>query len=206
MLTLITSLSLLFISPFLYKAAIKVKRVWKAVERTMNICVTALVVLHLLPESIHIMGYSAIIFAFVGLFLPGILERLWAKGADQIHLTSIILSLAGLMIHGLMDGAALATPSSGSGVHSLALAVVLHTLPAGLLICSIFYPRSQNYVPPVFLFTLGLSTIFGYFAGTQFFSLQEHGVYIAAFQAFVAGSFLHITFDTHGHMHEVHQH
>ncbi len=203
MISLITSLGLLFIAPFLYRAAIRVKRVWSAVEKLMNITVTALVVLHLLPESIHIVGWPAIVFAFIGLFLPGLLERLWERGAEQVHLVSIMLSLIGLIIHGLLDGAALATPVSSS--NNLPLAVVLHTLPAGMLICSIFYPRSQKYVPPILLGTLGVSTLLGFFAGSRFFSMQEHAAYFAAFQAFVAGSFLHITFDTHdphkGHKH-----
>lgn len=204
MIPLITSLSLLFIAPFLYRAAIRVKKIWNAVEKLMNIVVTALVVLHLLPESIHIVGWPAVLFAFLGLFLPGLLERLWERGAEQVHLVSIILSLVGLIIHGLMDGAALATPSSSS--NSLPLAVVLHTLPAGMLICSIFYPRSQKYVPPILLTTLGLSTLFGYFAGTRYFSMQEHAIYFAMFQAFVAGSFLHITFDLHEPHHHGHAH
>lgn len=200
MIPLITSLGLLFIAPFLYSAAIRVKKIWSAVEKLMNITVTALVVLHLLPESIHIMGWYAVFFAFIGLFLPGILERLWTRGAEQVHFASIILSLIGLFIHGLMDGAALATPISNN--NSLPIAVVLHTLPAGMLICSIFYPRSRKIVPPILLSTLGLSTLLGYFAGGLFFSLQEHASYFAAFQAFVAGSFLHITFD----LHEPHDH
>jgi len=205
MIPLITSLGLLFIAPFLYSAAIRVKKVWSAIEKLMNIVVTALVVLHLLPESIHIVGWYAVALAFVGLFLPGLLERLWERGAERVHLVSIILSLIGLIIHGLMDGAALATPVTSS--NSLPLAVVLHTLPAGMLICSIFYPRSQKYVPPILLATLGLSTLFGFFAGARFFDLQEHSSYFAAFQAFVAGSFLHITFDLHEpHSHHGHIH
>ena len=195
MIPLVTSLGLLFLAPFLYTAAIRVKKIWSAIEKLMNVTVTALVVLHLLPESIHIIGWLAVVFAFVGLFLPGILERLWKRGAERVHSISIILSLIGLFIHGLMDGAALATPISNT--NSLPLAVVLHTLPAGMLICSIFYPRSKKIVPPILLTTLGLSTLLGYFAGTLFFSLQEHADYFASFQAFVAGSFLHITFDLH---------
>ena len=203
MIPLITSLGLLFIAPFLYGAAIRVKKVWSAIEKLMNVVVTALVVLHLLPESIHIVGWSAVALAFVGLFLPGLLEQLWKRGADQVHLVSIVLSLIGLIIHGLLDGAALATPVTSS--NTLPLAVVLHTLPSGILICSIFYPRAQKYVPPILLGTLGLSTLFGFFAGTRFFSLQDHAAYFAAFQAFVAGSFLHITFDTHDlHKHHAH--
>ena len=205
MIPLITSLGLLFISPFLYTAAIRVKKVWTAVEKLMNISVTALVVLHLLPESIHLIGWSAVAFALLGLFLPGTLERLWKRGAERVHFVSIVLSIIGLFIHGLMDGAALATPVTSS--NTLPLAVVLHTLPAGILICSIFYPRSQKHIPPILLATLALSTLVGYFAGTQFFSLQEHSSYFAAFQAFVAGSFLHITFDLHEpHNHHEHSH
>lgn len=205
MITLIVSLGLLFISPFLYRAAIRVKKIWAAVEKIMNIFVTALVVLHLLPESIHLMGWPAVAFAFLGLFLPGTLERIWKRGAESVHTASIALSIIGLFIHGLMDGAALATPVSST--NTLPLAVVLHTLPAGILICSIFYPRSQKHIPPILLATLALSTLVGYFAGTQFFSLQEHSTYFAAFQAFVAGSFLHITFDLHEpHSHAEHEH
>lgn len=207
MIPLVTSLGLLFVAPFLYSAAIRVKNVWAAVEKMMNIVVTALVVLHLLPESIHILGWSAVLCAFVGLFLPGALERLWKKGADSVHSITILLALVGLFIHGLMDGAALATPVTST--NSLPLAVVLHTLPSGMLICSIFYPRSRKFVPPILLLTLGLSTLIGYFAGIHYFSLQQNAWFFASFQAFVAGSFLHITFDLHephNHHHEHHHH
>ena len=204
MIPLITSLSLLFLSPALYRAAIRIKKVWSAMEKLISITMTALVVLHLLPESIHIVGWTAVALAFLGLFLPGFLERLWKKGAEQVHLVSITLSILGLSVHGLMDGAALATPMSSS--NTLPLAVVLHSLPAGLLMCSIFYLNPQKWLLPLLIAILGLATLLGYFAGTQYLNLQEHAYFFAAFQAFVAGSFLHITFDRHDHVHEAEEH
>ncbi len=204
MTALVISLVLLFISPFIYLTALQFKKVWAAIEKIISFSVSALVVLHMLPESIVILGWSAILFALAGLFLPPLLEHLWKKGAEQVHLVSIMMSLVGLIIHGIMDGAALATPVTAT--NTLPLAVVLHTLPAGILICSIFYPRSQKYVPPILLATLALSTMLGFFLGSQLFSLQKHAYYFAMFQALVAGSLLHITFDFHDPHDHPHSH
>ena len=90
-----------------------------------------------------------------------------------------------------MDGVALATPA-GMG-NSLPLAVILHRLPDGLLICAFFAER--RYLSYLILALLGVATLGGFVAGGSF--LQDHAGFLACFQALVAGSFLHITFDYH---------
>ncbi|MBI2603277.1 MAG: hypothetical protein HYW48_09495 [Deltaproteobacteria bacterium] len=191
MIALTISIVLLLVAPFVYRALLEMKKFWGAMQKLVNILISALVVLHLLPESIAQIGWPALGLAFFGLFLPGLLERAWKRGAETVHLTSVGVGLIGLLLHGAMDGVALATPASMG--NSLPLAVILHRLPDGMLICAFFADR--RYLSYLVLALLGISTLGGFMAGGRFF--QEHAGVLAYFQALVAGSFLHITFDYH---------
>ena len=203
MLELILSIFLFVIAPFIYTWAARYGRAWITIETLISISIVGLVALHLIPESIHYAGFNSVGFAFVGLILPSALERLWHKAAPRVHMLSVVFSMLGLVIHGMMDGAALAIPSfhdhhhhgsHDSHVH-LPLAVLLHRLPVGLFIWS--YLRPQGLLKPVFVLSLiSLSTIIGYgLAGTIVHQLDNQ--LLAYFQALVAGSLLHIVFDKH---------
>jgi len=199
MIPLIISLLMLALAPFIYQWALKFQGAWKYTNRLLIFLVTGIVVLHLLPESIRIVGISASALAMLGLFLPGIMERLWAREASVIHKFTMLFAAAGLAVHGMMDGAALATPGAGmQGGALLQWAVLLHRLPAAIFLWSIFYPgRGMKFSLGVLLL-LGVFTLTGFGIGQSFlqFTAQSSGLYY--FQALVAGSLLHIAFDQHG--------
>src|SRR4051812_22000565 len=108
MFALLISIFTLVLSPLLYFAAIQYKKVWVVVERILALSIGAVVVLHLIPESVIMSGWSAIPLAFLGLFLPSVLERFWQRKAESIHFVALAIGVLGLGLHGIMDGAALA--------------------------------------------------------------------------------------------------
>lgn len=206
MTSLIISNSVLALAPIIYFSATRFGKLWAVFEKFLMITVASMVVLHILPESIRAIGHQAVIFAFIGLFLPSTLERIWTLRAAKIHYISILCSLFGLFVHGLMDGAALGIPSMGalnSSGDLLKLAVILHRLPAALFIWSLFYPKHGATIPSLALMGLATSTAIGYFSAEWMMNFAKEGVKILfSFQALVAGSLLHIAFDRHDNEHD----
>src|SRR5690242_18582162 len=129
---LLISLLMLALAPILYALAGKAQRFWHLLDYIIVSTVTALVVLHLLPEAIRAIGVWAVGLALLGLFLPSLSERLFSTHAGQIHVLSVGIGVFGLAGHGMLDGAALAVraPVDGS-LPWLTLAVLLHRIPAG---------------------------------------------------------------------------
>lgn len=195
---LIVSLAMLALSPLVYHGATRFKRTWGAIERVLALTVTFLVVIHLLPESILIGGKICAVFALVGLFLPSMLEHIWHDRADKIHIASLAVALLGLALHGMMDGAALATRPGMPGANTLPMAVILHRLPVGVLIWSIFIPRGWK-VPAILLTAEAIATIAGFSLGEVLLPSpgSPNAIYVAYFQSIVAGSLLHAGFDHH---------
>lgn len=212
---------MLVVAPPLYHVLLRFHGYWAFTQKIITITVTSLVVLHLLPESIRMVGLPAVGLAFIGLFLPSLLERLWTAGAKRVHLFSLLLALLGLVVHGMMDGAALAASPVRAGqqeLNLLQLAVLLHRLPAAILVWSLFYQRRGPGFPAAVLSLLGLATIVGFAWGRLAFQNLTNFAALFSFQALVAGSLLHIAFDrheegdahahahAHGDAHEPHQH
>ena len=196
---LFISIAMLIGAPLIYFIVARFERVWVYTNKALILAVTCLVVLHLLPESMRAIGWPATVLAFVGLFLPSLLERLWKRGASRVHAFPVILSLLGLVAHGVMDGAAISTSvlSSERGAPVLSYAVLLHRLPAAVLVWSLFYPRKGPLFPTILLALLGLATTVGYLVGLNLLEAVHDNLLFHGFQALVSGSLLHIAFDQH---------
>lgn len=204
---LIVSLLMLIAAPFAVHMATRFETLWHYTENALISIVTALVVLHLLPESIRIVGITAVALAFSGLFLPSILERVFSPIATRIHFLAQAFALSGLFLHGLLDGAALVSVKIGSpgllisDPHSnfwMQIAVIAHRLPAAMFVWAVFSTKSGKATATFLLLILGVSTIVGYHLGQQFLAEWGNIPAIYSFQALVAGSLLHIAFDRHG--------
>lgn len=202
MLALMISISMLLLSPLLFMIAIQFQKVWMFLEKILGLVIAAIVVLHLIPDSIALSGWKSLALAFLGLFLPIMMEKSWHKKAHSIHFFALIIGVLGLAMHGVMDGAALAMSSVSRGGLLLPLSIVVHNLPLGILIYSVFYPEYGFKLPSFFTLALIVAMVLGYMGGTQFFSLRENIVYVGLFQAFIAGSLLHVVFDRHDDEHD----
>ena len=198
MIYLIYSLLILLSAPILYHFTMRFQRSWRAIERLLTVSVTALVVLHLLPESMAAGGWPCILFALVGLFLPSLFERVWHKEASKIHLFPIIIGTIGLLIHGMMDGGAIALGSLMTDQPALPIAVLLHRLPVGVLLWSLFAHESIKLATSL-LILLAAATTLGYFFAWELPGLVQQNYLLPYFQSLVSGSLLHLAFDRHDH-------
>ena len=132
-------------APLVYFAAMHFSKAWKLFEKLIFVTVAVLVTLHILPESVEVVGWKASIVAFLGMFVPSLLERMWHHSLHKIHFGAILLTIIGIGVHNLMDGAALASPELNIefGSSLLPYAVVLHRIPEGLLIVTMLYPKKE---------------------------------------------------------------
>jgi uncharacterized membrane protein YraQ (UPF0718 family) len=104
-----------------------------------------------------------------------------------------VLAVAAVGVHAFMDGAALggtALGREGDG-SMLALAVILHRLPEGLVIWWLLQPSRGSWLAAAALGLVAVGTAAGFFFGTSVLSATAaRGLFL--FQALVAGSLLHV--------------
>ncbi|GEM_PF-2700870 len=163
-----------------------------------------LILLDILPESVERVGWTALLLAGVGLMAPAWLESVFRNLGRQVHLAAMALAVVGMLLHAAVDGLALnplhllsvgavRDPTATEAIEALPVAVVLHRLPVGLTLWWILRRRFSLVVPTVALIAMSAATIFGYTAGRGLVdSISPSGM--AIFQAFVAGSLLHVLF------------
>jgi zinc transporter ZupT len=96
--------------------------------------------------------------------------------------------IAGLSVHAVLDGAALAMPKRGL---ALALAVLVHRLPIGLVVGNLFDRRQAIWMPLVAALAISGATVLGYVAGAAALEPVGHKG-LALFEALVAGTLLHV--------------
>ena len=131
-----------------------------------------------------------------GIGILYVIERLSRSLAQHTDNVTIVLGVASMAMHALLEGGAL-MPASVSV--SFTAAVVLHRIPVGLLIWWLLEPRHGVGVAILGVGSLLLATVIGFVAGTELLP-EEHGV-LELYQAFVGGSLLHVVFHRSRHDH-----
>lgn len=157
--------------------------------------VTSLVLLLVIPESVHHAGPVALLAALLGVVLPYLLERVGPRGGAAGHVT-LGAALLALLVHTALDGVGLATADrpGGSGA-ALAVAIVAHRFPVGLALWLVAAPRYGRRGAAFVLALVSLTTVVGFWLGDGLLpSTETPG--LAIFQAFVAGSLLHVLLHT----------
>ena len=130
------------------------------------------------------------------LYLVEKISHTVARHADNI---TILLAMFSMVLHALLEGGAL-MPATASA--SFAFAVILHRVAAGLLIWWLLEPRHGVVVGIAGVGAVLLATVIGFVASTELLP-DEHSA-IELYQAFVAGSLLHVVFHQgrHDHIHD----
>ena len=165
----------------------------RALDAFILVTVSGLIFLHVLPHGIHEGGAWAAVAAVVGLFLPLLAERVQHRTRSMTLSPALVMALGLLTIHGILDGVALAAPHRHADHGEiLALAVVLHRLPAALAIWWVARPRLglQGAIAVVLVLIVG--TTLGYGAGRAGFEEFFHGSSWHILQALLAGSLIHV--------------
>ncbi len=191
------------------------RSVLAALDGFALVAVGGLMALHVLPHAVEQAGAWAVLASVVGFVLPGLVEkRLRAAEASPGARLVLLGALGGLALHALMDGAALAGHGEGAD-ELLALGVIFHRVPDGLAIWLIVRPWQGPRWAVGLLLLVAAATVLGFAIGENNLRALPQGA-LGTFQAFVAGSLLHILLhhpagvpveahddDAHHHRHDV---
>jgi hypothetical protein len=197
-LLLLLSLITLFAGPLLFQWLSRSHAVARTLDRVIVAVLIVLVVVLLIPEIIQPLGLWAIGLVVVGYLLPGLLEKLVKQAAETMHLVSLYIALAGLMLHAILDGAGLA----GSELHhhsSLATAIILHRFGMGLMLWMIIQPVFGRRAAWMTLFGMAAATILGFEFSERLLPLAGD-TFITALQAVIIGTIIH-SLVHRGHVH-----
>jgi hypothetical protein len=135
-----------------------------------------------------------------GYLVPGLLEHLVKKAAHTFHLVSLLLALAGLALHAMLDGAALIAVN-GVDNSNLALAIVLHRFGVGMMLWMMVQPVFGKRIAFLILGFVGLATIGGY-GLSETVQAVEGGYLTPYIQALIIGMIVHsLVHRSHGSSH-----
>jgi zinc transporter ZupT len=220
MLLLAAAVAALFAGPLVMSLRLAGQRARAFVDGFVFVTVAGLFLLGVIPESLAQVGPLALVLAAGGFLLPALLEHGFVRAVRRAHGAILLLGVLGLLVHQVLDGVALlgdalgapealAGPGAGPGDHDhghdhdhdhepaagrgdgLALAVVLHNLPVGIAVGFLLLPVFGWRVALGVFALLAAGTVAGYFAGPALLAWLA-GPAMAAFQAFLAGSILHV--------------
>jgi len=151
-----------------------------------QVLVAGLVLVHVLPFGLATAGWPAGLALLGGAVVGSSAHRLpggarWASRA----------ALVAVLVHGLVDGVALAVPVDGHDDELLAWAVVLHSLPVGALVWRVAHTHGGLRSAAAVLLGSMLATTVGWVAADQM--LAGVGAPVLGFvQCLVAGALLHV--------------
>ena len=199
--SLFLSIVSMLLGPVVYSAANYVKNLREILDGYIFITIICLVCFHIIPEAYEIGGNLIIPFMLIGLLLPVTMEFFFQRALKKTHVVTLMIAMLGLAIHALIDGISLSPDivihSHDHGVFNnlfenhLALGIILHRLPVGMAIWwSIRLYFSKRVALTVFTI-ITLFTTIGYMYTPLVVDILNSAA-IAYFQAFVAGSLLHI--------------
>ena len=184
---LLASLAVLAAGPVLHHLSLSRPRFRSGLDGFTFVAIAGLVLFHLLPECFAKAGWPTLVAVATGLFGPRVFERFVRGLAGHAHRFALFLALVGLVLHAVLDGVAL---DHEQGSQALALAVLIHRLPAAIAVWWLLRPYG-SLVAGGALGALGVATVFGYFTGH---AIWHHDALFwpAIFQALMAGSLLHV--------------
>ncbi|WP_348673011.1 permease [uncultured Abyssibacter sp.] len=190
--TLLSSLIALLFGPLAYAWLSRQRRLSAVLDGFVFVSIAGIVLLEALPDAVAHGGVLAWLALAIGMFGPTLAESLLHHAARETHLVTLLLGGLGLILHATVDGAALSEPAHAGP--ALALAVVLHRIPVGLAIWWLVRPTFGVRAAWVTLVLMLIGTTVGYGMGGD---VIAHGTTpgLAIFQAFIAGSILHVVFN-----------
>jgi hypothetical protein len=180
---------MLFVGPLLFSWFSASHAVARTVDRFIVAILVIMVVVLLVPEIIDPLGVWAPALLVLGYLLPGLLERLVKQASETMHLYSLYLALAGLLLHALLDGAGLAG-SKLNDSPELAAAIILHRFGVGLMLWMIIQPVFGNRGAWLTLFGMASATVLGYEFSEWLLPLAGD-VFISGMQAVIIGTIIH---------------
>lgn len=200
---LLLSLITLFAGPLLFQWFSGTHPLAKTLERVIVAALVGLVVILLIPEIIGPLGPAAALLVLLGYLLPGMLEKLVKRAAERLHLVSLYIALAGLILHAVLDGAGLASSELRASA-GLATAIILHRFGMGLMLWLIIQPVFGNRAGWLTLIAMAAATIVGFEFSGRLLPLAGDQV-IVGVQGVIIGTIIH-SLVHRGHVHRHPEH
>lgn len=186
---LLLSLITLFAGPLIYIWLQGRHALARTFDRVLVGLLLLIITLMLIPEMYEVLSWWAPTLVVLGYLLPGVLEKLVRRAAQQLHLASLVAAAVGLLVHALLDGAGLAG-SRLQGSTGLALVIILHRFGVGMILWMVMRPAFGRRVAWLTLGGVAAATIVGFeFSGTLLPLAGDTA--IAAFQAVIIGTIVH---------------
>ena len=186
---LLLSLITLFAGPLLYLWMQRHHSLARKLDRVLVGVLLAIIALLLIPEVVGVLGWSTPFLAVAGYLLPGLLEKVVRRAAQQMHLASLAAAAIGLVLHAMLDGAGLAS-SEVQGTIGLALVIVLHRFGVGMMLWMVLKPAFGQGAAWLTLVAVAVATVLGFLFSARLLPLAgDWG--ISAFQAVIIGTIVH---------------
>ncbi len=186
---LVLSILALFAGPLLYQWLRPGGRTARTLETLIVAALVLLVVFLLVPEAFRELGVAALGLMGAGYLVPGLLELAVRRAAHAFHVISLLLALAGLILHAMLDGAGLASGNHGGG-ESLGLAIVLHRFGMGLVLWFMVQPVFGRRWAFAVLAMMSLATVAGHLLSEPLLGIEEFDV-LHGVQALIIGTIIH---------------
>lgn len=203
----ILSIVTLLLGPVIYGWARRRPTGRQLLDGFILVTVAGIVCVYIIPDAVVTGGRVALLFLLVGLLFPVVIEKAFREFHRQAHVFIVILAASGLVVHALIDGLAL-LPGVGTAItndadgtnarlwnsifgNQLAIGVILHRLPVGMTIWWSVRPSFGTGAAVATFALVIAATAAAYFFGAPAIALAELDS-LAYFQAFVAGSLVHV--------------
>jgi uncharacterized protein len=195
---LFASVGVLFLGPLVYRSWRRKPSLLAILDGFVFGAVGGLVLFDVLPHAFEEGSWMAALAAGLGLLGPFAAERSRLPALRGTHAVVLAVSMLGIVLHGMLDGAALAplAVTGDGGADMLPMAVVLHRIPVGIAVWWIVRPAAGRLWAFAALTAIAVATVFGFgLSSTIAAGLPEPGG--AILQAFVGGALLHVVLHRH---------
>lgn len=201
------SIVALLLGPVIYAWGRKRPIAKQMLDGFVLVVVAGIVCINIIPSALDTGGWWATVALAAGLSFPIFVEKTFRHSVHKAHAFIVILAAVGLILHALIDGIALLPVVSEALNHvgprtypgdpgstfanPLAIGVILHRLPVGM---AIWWSVRPNFGLTAAISTFALliaATGAAYFFGAPIVDLAADRS-LALFQAFVAGSLVHV--------------
>jgi zinc transporter ZupT len=196
----ITALAAPAAGPLLYGLIHGRPRAARALDRFVYVLVPILVAWQILPEAWERRTIWPLLAVGIGVALPGWVERASHALAHRTDAAALVVGLSGLVLHSLLEGAALAPLGASPPGPAFTLAVTLHRVAEGLVVWWLLRPRYGTTGAIAGVGLLLGATAAGFALGLELLAgVESTGA--GLYQAFVAGSLVHVVFHQGRHDH-----
>lgn len=188
------------LGPVLYRVLHPHPRAVDLVDGFVYVAVPLLVAWQVLPHAWDERSALPLVVVTAGFVLPAVVERASHALAERTDDLALVVGIAGLALHALLEGAAFA-PGAGGVDDAFALAVILHRIPLGLVIWWLIRPRFGQAAASAGVASLVLATLGGWGLGSELLA-DGHSSGVELFQIFVSGSLVHVVYHQGRHDHD----